>query len=69
MAFGGIILLCLVLMDPQGLASGAALGGILPILGVFAFAGQRLMPELSKLYQSLANFRREARPWTWSMTT
>ena len=55
--FGGIILLCLVLMDPQGLASGAALGGILPILGVFAFAGQRLMPELSKLYQSLAQLR------------
>jgi ABC-type multidrug transport system fused ATPase/permease subunit len=56
-AFGGIILLCLVLMDPQGLASGAALGGILPILGVFAFAGQRLMPELSKLYQSLAQLQ------------
>ena len=53
-AFGGIILLCLLLMDAQGLASGAALGGILPVLGLFAFAGQRLMPELSKLYRSLA---------------
>lgn len=53
-AFGGIILLCLTLMDAEGLASGEALGGILPILGIFAFAGQRLMPELSKLYQSLA---------------
>jgi ABC-type multidrug transport system fused ATPase/permease subunit len=53
-SFGGIILLCLTLMDAEGLASGEALGGILPILGVFAFAGQRLMPELSKLYQSLA---------------
>ena len=51
--FGGIIVLCLVLMDPAGLASGQALGGILPLLGVFAFAGQRLLPELSKLYQSL----------------
>ena len=56
-AFGGVILLCLILMDPQGLASGAALGGILPTLGVFAFAGQRLMPELSKLYQSLAQLQ------------
>lgn len=56
-AFGGVILLCLILMDPQGLASGAALGSLLPTLGVFAFAGQRLMPELSKLYQSLAQIQ------------
>ncbi|RBI87215.1 ABC transporter ATP-binding protein, partial [Rhodosalinus halophilus] len=51
--FGGIIVLCLVLMDPAGLASGEALGGLLPLLGLFAFAGQRMLPELSKLYQSL----------------
>jgi len=56
-AFGGIILLCLILMDPDSLQSGAALGGILPILGLFAFAGQRLMPELQKLYQSLARIQ------------
>lgn len=51
--FGGIILLCLILMTPAGLASGTALGGILPLLGVFAFAGQRLLPELSRLYRGL----------------
>ena len=51
-AFGGVILLSLILIDPQGLASGAALGDILPTLGLFAFAAQRLMPELSKLYNS-----------------
>src|SRR6056297_340115 len=56
-AFGGIILLCLLLMDEEALASGAALGGILPVLGLFAFAGQRLMPELSKLYRSLAQLQ------------
>ena len=56
-AFGGIIILSLLMMDPEGLESGAALGGVLPILGVFAFAGQRLMPELSKLYQSLAQIQ------------
>jgi ABC-type bacteriocin/lantibiotic exporter with double-glycine peptidase domain len=51
--FGGVILLSLVLLDPAGLATGAALGGILPLLGVFAFAGQRLLPELSRLYAGL----------------
>lgn len=56
-AYGGIILLCIIMMDEEGLASGAALGGILPILGVFAFAGQRLMPELSKVYRSLAQLQ------------
>jgi ABC-type multidrug transport system fused ATPase/permease subunit len=56
-AFGGMILLCLALMDADELASGAALGRILPIIGIFAFAGQRLMPELSKLYQSLAKLQ------------
>tara|TARA_B110000879_G_scaffold152527_1_gene197452 strand:- start:210 stop:1178 length:969 start_codon:yes stop_codon:yes gene_type:complete len=44
-------------MDPQNLTSGAGLESILPILGLFAFAGQRLMPELSKLYQSLAQIQ------------
>jgi ABC-type multidrug transport system fused ATPase/permease subunit len=53
-ALGGVILLCLLLIDPDGVPSGNALGGVLPTLGVFAFAGQRLMPELSKLYNSLA---------------
>nr|WP_309502614.1 ABC transporter ATP-binding protein [uncultured Roseovarius sp.] len=56
-AFGGIILLCLFLVDAQGLESGTALNGILPVLGLFAFAGQRLMPELSKLYQSLTKLQ------------
>ena len=53
-ALGGVIMLCLVLIDSTGIESGAALGGLLPVVGVFAFAGQRLMPELSKIYQSLA---------------
>lgn len=56
-AFGGIILFCLILMDPQNFSSGEALGGLLPLLGMFAFAGQRLMPELQKLYQSLATMQ------------
>ncbi|GHD98573.1 ABC transporter ATP-binding protein [Allgaiera indica] len=56
-AFGGMILLCLLLVDPEGLASGRALGGILPLLGVFAFAGQKMMPELQKLYGGLTRLK------------
>lgn len=56
-AFGGMILLCLILLVPEDMVSGAALGGMLPTIGVFAFAGQKLMPELSKLYLSLAQIQ------------
>lgn len=56
-AFGGMIVLCVFLIEEDGLASGDALGGILPVIGFFAFAGQRLMPELSKLYKSVAQLQ------------
>lgn len=51
--FGGIVALCLVLLDPEGLQDRQALGGILPLVGLLAFAGQRLLPELHRLYYSL----------------
>jgi len=51
--FGGMIVLCLLLVDPENLASGGAVAGILPLLGVFAFAGQRLLPELARVYGGL----------------
>jgi ABC-type multidrug transport system fused ATPase/permease subunit len=48
--FGGIIVFCLVMLDPKGLETGQSMSSLLPLLGVFAFAGQRLLPELSKIY-------------------
>jgi len=53
LALGGIIILCIVMIDPIAVDSGKALGDFLPIIGLFAFAGQRLLPELSKFYQSM----------------
>ena len=53
-SLGGVIFLCLGLIDPAGVAAGGGLGGLLPLLGVFALAGQRLLPELSRLYSSAA---------------
>lgn len=51
-AFEGIIAICLVLLDPAGVQEREALGEMLPLIGLLAFAGQRVMPEFQKLYQS-----------------
>jgi ATP-binding cassette, subfamily B, bacterial PglK len=56
-ALGGMILLCVILIGTVDPEEGAGLGDILPVLGVFAFAGQRLLPELTKLYLSLTQIR------------
>ena len=47
---GGVVLICLILVRPSTLEAGGAVAGVLPLLGVFAFAAQRMMPELGKLY-------------------
>jgi len=52
-AFGGMIVLILVLM----LQAGSNLSEILPTLGVFAFAGLRMFPAVQQVYQSLAWLR------------
>lgn len=52
-AFGGIIALCLLLLDPSRIQDQEGFGDVLPLVGLLAFAGQRLMPELQKLYQSI----------------
>jgi ATP-binding cassette, subfamily B, bacterial PglK len=57
LVFGGVIVLCLVLLDPASFSDGTTLGVILPLLGVFALASQRLMPELNKLYGSAATIQ------------
>jgi ABC-type multidrug transport system fused ATPase/permease subunit len=52
-AFGGILLLSLVLMIRGGGADGEALKEILPILGLFAFAGYRMLPAVQALYRGV----------------
>lgn len=54
-AFGGIILLCLILVRPE--TSGANASSFFPLLGVYAFAVQKLVPELQKIYGALATLR------------
>lgn len=52
-----IILVILVMLEPEALAEGRPLAGLLPVLGAFALGVQRMMPEVQKLYQSLAMLR------------
>ena len=56
-AFGGIILLCLLLVDRSAYETGAPLGDLLPLIGVFAFAGQRILPELAKIYNTFSKLQ------------
>jgi len=51
---GGVILLCLALVTRADGTGGSAVAQILPLLGVFALAGQRLMPELGRVYAAAA---------------
>lgn len=56
-AFGSIIVLTLWLLATHGGAGSGALGGILPLLGLYAFAGLRLKPALQQVYQGFARLR------------
>jgi ABC-type multidrug transport system fused ATPase/permease subunit len=56
-AFGGVIILCLVLLTGAEGQSTRKLAEILPTLGVFAFAVQRLMPALQNVYAAATQLR------------
>ncbi|MEM6825188.1 MAG: ABC transporter ATP-binding protein [Pseudomonadota bacterium] len=51
-AFGGIILICVLLLTRSGSAD-AALAEVLPLLGLFAFAGYRMMPAIQAIYRAV----------------
>ena len=55
--FGGVIALTLVLMATQGGTDGNTLGDVLPILGLYAFAGYRLLPAAQRIYAGMAKLR------------
>ena len=50
LASGGVILLCLYLVPREAYLSGTGLGEVVPTLGMFALAAQRLIPELQRIY-------------------
>ncbi|SIS47246.1 ABC transporter ATP-binding protein [Neptunomonas antarctica] len=56
-AFGGVILLTLALLHQQGGGQGGALGQVLPLLGLYAFAAYRIQPATTAIYLGMANLR------------
>ncbi|WP_290652172.1 ABC transporter ATP-binding protein [Aquisalimonas sp.] len=56
-SFGGIIALALILLATQGGTGSDALGEILPVFGLYAFAGYRLLPAAQHIYAGLAKLR------------
>jgi ABC-type multidrug transport system fused ATPase/permease subunit len=55
--FGGVIALTLVLLAIQGGTGSNALGNILPVLGLYVFAGYRMLPAAQKIYVGMAKMR------------
>ncbi len=51
-AFGGILVIVLYLLATRG-----GLGEILPLLGLYTFAGYRLMPHLQKVFAGMSEVR------------
>ncbi len=57
LAFGGIIILTLVLVARNGGVGSGAIANILPVLGLYAFAGYRILPTMQVMYSSLSALR------------
>jgi ATP-binding cassette, subfamily B, bacterial PglK len=57
LAFGGIIGLTLFLLVKAGGAVGGGFAGVIPILGLYAFAGSRMLPAAQQIYSSMASLR------------
>lgn len=56
-AFGGILLLSLLLLVQNGGHDAEALGQVLPLLGLYAFAGYRMIPAVQAVYTSMTQLR------------
>jgi len=57
LTFGGMIVLTLVLLDVDDVNTASQLGETLPLIGIFAFAGQRLIPELQRVFQGITQLQ------------
>jgi len=59
-AFGGIVLMTLFLFKESGGAENGTIAESLPLLGLYAFAGYRLLPVMQIMYGSVITLRLNA---------
>lgn len=59
-AFGGIILMTLYLFKQSGGAENGNIADSLPLLGLYAFAGYRILPVMQAIYKSANTLRLNA---------
>ena len=52
LAFGGILLVIIYLMDQSG-----EIANVIPIISLYAFSGYRLMPAIQQIYNSVSQLR------------
>jgi ABC-type multidrug transport system fused ATPase/permease subunit len=55
--FGGIISLVLILLIGTGGVASKNLSGVIPLVGLYAFAAYRLQPAIQTIYQGLSSLR------------
>lgn len=56
-ALSGVIGLCIISVSASGASGQQVIAELIPLIGVFAFAGQKLLPELQRAYSSIAQMR------------
>jgi len=59
-AFGGIVMMTLYLFKESGGAESGSIQSSLPLLGLYAFAGYRLLPIMQVMYASVLTLRLNA---------
>ena len=57
LVFSGVVLICLLVLDPDATNPAEVMAELVPTLGVMALAAQRLMPELSRLFSNFGLIR------------
>lgn len=55
--FSGVILMCMLMLDPDATNPAGEIKNLVPTLGVLGLAAQRLMPELSRLFSNVGLLR------------
>jgi len=57
LAFGGIILITIILLFQSDINASGSLGGVLPLLGLYALAAYRSQPALTSIYSGFIGLR------------